>query len=667
MSRYNTRIRHLLRILRALKISIRSFLLGLAATVSIVATANAELSDNDRAIYRQAYVAAQANQWGQAWSLTKSAGDQFPAKLLLWVELTRGGPEVQFDQIRDFLAQNPDWPGRMVLRRHAEQMLKDQSDATAAEWFKLFPPVSPSGHMRQADLMIAGGHAAEGVALLRQVWVDANFSPLDENSFLQRYGDKLRPVDDAARLDRLLWDGHDGAARRMLPRVGLNQRALGMARIALLTMAPDAEHLLNLVPVSLQSDPGLLFARLKWRSHKEHYEDAIDLLDHPPANLVRPMAWAGERQVLARKALEDGNPAVAYRLAARNGLSEGPAFGDLEFFAGWVALRYLRDPATAYSHFVQLYDHSKMAVSRARGAYWAARAAAALHRDKDMTDWYDKAEAHPTTYYGQLAAAVLHQADPIQVAPEPNPDHQAIAAFEARELVRAARDLVAMGDADDARPFLFHLGETARTPSDFVQVARLALALDQPDMEMLAAKHAANDGITLFTESYPLVPLPPGGTAEAALVLAMTRQESAFDREAVSTSGARGMMQLMPGTAQKMAKDLDLPFAAPLLTADRVYNMRLGRAYLDQMLTEFGGSYVLAVAAYNAGPARVNQWIAQFGDPRVKDADVVDWIESVPISETRNYVQRVLENLQVYRLLLGNRQSAFELAADLRR
>jgi soluble lytic murein transglycosylase len=650
-----------------LKLSIRSFLLGLAAAASTIAAAHAELSDNDRTIYRQAYVAAQANQWDQVWPLTKGAADQFPAKLLLWVELTRGGPEVRFDQIRDFLVRNPGWPGRMVLRRHAEQMLKDQSDATATEWLELFPPVSPAGQMRQADLMIAGGHAAEGIALLRQIWVEADFSTIDENSFLQRYGDKVRPADDAARLDRLLWDGHEAAARRMLPRVSLSQRDVGMARIALLTMAPNAEHLLGLVPASLQNDPGLLFARLKWRSHKEHYEDAIALLDHPPANLVRPLAWAGERQMLARKALVDGNAAVAYRLAARNGLSEGPAFGELEFFAGWVALRHLHDPANAYSHFVLLYDHSKMAVSRARGAYWAARAATALHRDKDAADWYDKAAAHPTTYYGQLAAAVLHQAGPIRVAPEPDPDHQAVAAFEARDLVRAARDLVAIGDTDDARPFLFQLAETAQTPSDFVQVARLALALDQPDMEMLSAKRAGNDGVTLFTESYPLVPLPPGGTAEAALVLAMTRQESAFDHEAVSISGARGMMQLMPGTAQKMAKELDLPFAANLLTADRVYNMRLGRAYLDEMLAEFGGSYVLAIAAYNAGPARVNQWIAQLGDPRVKGSDVIDWVESVPIGETRNYVQRVLENLQVYRLLLGNRESAFELAADLRR
>ena len=650
-----------------MKNSIRSLLFGLAAAVSVVATAHAELSDNDRTLYRQAFVAAQANQWDQVSSLTKGASDQFPAKLLLWVELMRGGPRVQFDQIRDFLVHNPTWPGQTTLRRHAEQMLKEQSDATAAAWFALFPPISSVGQIRQADLMMAGGHAAEATALLRQVWIEANFSPLDETSFLLRYSDKLRPADDTKRLDRLLWDGRDALARRMLARVGLDQRAAGIARLALLTGAPDAEHLLTQVPAALQSDPGLMFARLKWRRHKEHYDDAIDLLDHPPADLVRPLAWAGERQILARKALAGGNAAVAYRLAAHNGLSDGPAFGELEFFAGWVALRYLNNPTTALQHFIQLYDHSKMAVSRARGAYWAARASTALHRDQAAADWYGKAATYPTAYYGELAAATLHEAGAIRIAPEPEPERAAVLAFEQRELVRAARDLVAIGDSADARPFLHRLADTAQTPGDYVQVARLALALDRPDMELLAAKRAANDGVTLFAESYPLVPLPPGGTAEAALVLAMTRQESAFDQEAVSSAGARGMMQLMPFTARKMASELGLPFSPALLTQDRVYNMRLGRAYLDQMLSQFGGSYVLAIAAYNAGPARVSQWIGQLGDPRAKNADVIDWIESLPIGETRNYVQRVLENVQIYRLMLGNHDAAFRLAADLRR
>lgn len=647
--------------------TIRSLLFGVMAALGIAATAHGELSDNDRTLYRQAYMAAQANNWSQVWTLTKGATDQFPAKLLLWVALMRDGPLVRFEQLRDFITQNPDWPGLMVLRRHAERELRDQSDATAADWLRRYPPLSAFGKMRQADLDIAGGHEAEGVAQLREVWVETNFNPADEAAFLQHYGDRLRPMDHAKRLDRLLWDGRDADARRMLPRVSLPQRALGVARLALLDGAPDAEHLLAQVPANLQGDPGLIFARLKWRRHKARYDDAITLLDNPPANLVRPLAWAGERQTLARIALSEGNARVAYRLAAANGLSEGPAFGELEFFAGWVALRFLNDPASAYQHFVRLYDHSKMAISRARGAYWAARAAAALNRAADQADWYGKAATNRTTYYGQLAAAAVHDEGTIKIEREPEPGREAVAAFEQKELVRAARDLVAMGDSEDARFFLFQLAQTAQTPSDYVQVARLSLALDRPDMEMIAAKRAANDGVNLFTENYPLVPLPPGGSAEPPLVLAVTRQESAFDVGATSPAGARGMMQLLPSTAERMAKALELPFSAPLLTEDRVYNMRLGRAYLDEMLTEYSGSYVLAIAAYNAGPSRVTQWIAQFGDPRAKNADVIDWIESIPLSETRNYVQRVLENLQIYRFVLGDRHQAFELVADLRR
>ncbi|HXE17162.1 MAG TPA: lytic transglycosylase domain-containing protein [Stellaceae bacterium] len=635
--------------------------------MALAGPARAELSDNDRVLYREAYAAAKANNWDQVWSIARGATDKFPAKLLLWVELMRGGLEVPFAQYRDFISNNPTWPGLLVMRRHAELALRNQSDAMAAEWFKQFPPLTPAGKTRLADIEIAGGHTADADTLLREVWIDGNFATADETAFLQHYGDAIRPIDHAKRLDRLLWDGRDADARRMLARVSLAQRALGAARIALLNGTPDAEHLFAQVPPQLQNDPGLTFARLKWRRRKDHLDDAIALLDHPPPDLVRPLAWAGERQILARTALNEGKAAIAYRLAAANGLNEGAAFGELEFLAGWIALRHLNNPAEAYQHFVKLYEHSKMAISHARGAYWAARAAAAMHQSKEAADWYEKAAANRTTYYGQLASAAIHDVGTIKVEREPEPAQADIAKFEALELVRAARDLVAMGDGEDARPFLFQLIENAKSPADYVQVARLALALERPDMELTAAKRAVNDGVNLFAENYPLIALPPGGKSEPALVLALTRQESGFDQGAVSPVGARGMMQLMPFTAQKMAKSLSLPYSAGLLTDDRVYNMRLGRAYIDEMLDQFSGSYVLAIAAYNAGPARVGQWIGQFGDPRAKNANVIDWVESIPISETRNYVQRVLENLQIYRFMLGDRAGAFELVADLRR
>jgi soluble lytic murein transglycosylase len=650
-----------------LRLSIKSFLFGLLAAVSVTATARAALSDHDLALYRQAYTDAQGGQWDDAWAAASEARDRFPAKLLLWIELVRDPPQVRFGQIRNFLEANPTWPDQLLLRRHAEALLHNEGDAAAADWFAHFRPLSTAGKVRQADLMMASGHGKEGIARLREIWATANFAPSEERDFLAHYGDYLQPDDQARRLDRLLWDGNDAAARRMLPRVNPSAGALGAARLALLTNAPNAEHLTEMVPPTLQNDPGLIFARLRWLRHRERYNEAITLLDHPPANPVRPLAWAGERQILARLALSEGNASLAYRLANNSGLTSGPAFGELEFLAGWVALRFLHDPAEGYRHFVQLYDHSKMSVSKARGAYWAARAAAAMHPSGDAAGWYDKAASHPMTYYGQLAAAAIHQPGIGQIAPEPDPDQAQTLAFESRDLVKAARDLVAMGDGDDARPFLARLLATSTSPGDDVLVARLALALDRPDIEMMAARHAANDGVALFAESYPMVTLPPGGAAEPALVLAMTRQESGFDPGAVSLAGARGMMQLMPATAKKLADRFDLPFSRTRLTNDRVYNLRLGRAYLDQMLDRFDGSYVLAIAAYNAGPARVHHWLAQFGDPRTPGTNVIDWIEALPVAETRNYLQRVLENLQIYRFRMGDRDLAFRLAADLKR
>jgi soluble lytic murein transglycosylase len=649
----------------ALRRVIRSVLAGLLLACSIVIAARAELGDSDRNLYRLAYQAGNAGKWDDAWSLARRANDPFPQKLLRWIELTRGGPNARFEDIRDFLVANPDWPGQILLRQRAEEVLP-QGDAVAAAWFQLYPPVTPSGKIREAELAIGAGHEAEGTARLRAIWISTDFSAVDEKSFLERYRGYLRPEDHARRIDRLIWDSRYTEARQMLPRVSLEQRALGDARIALATVAPNAEHLLHLVPASLQRNPGLLYERLRWRRRREHYDDAIDVLDHPPADLVRPLAWAGERQSLARIALSEGNISVAYRLAARHGLSEGPAFADLEFFAGWVALRFLREPGTGYDHFVTLYDRSKTAASKARGAYWAARAAAAMHLGAYASGWDAKAAEYRTTYYGQLAATAVGQTG-ITVTAEPEPSEHDIAEFEAHELVRAARDLVAIGDDEDVGSFLARLTDSLTAPTDFVQVVRLALAVDRPDMELRAAQRAASAGIALFAESYPLVPLPPGGATEAALVLAVTRQESAFDVGAVSSAGARGMMQLMPATAKRVAKILDMPYSEDLLTRDRVYNLKLGRSYLDEMLTEFDGSYVLTVAAYNAGPARVHQWLDELGDPRSPGTDVVDWIESVPISETRNYMQRVLENLQIYRLRLGDNDRAFKLASDLKR
>jgi soluble lytic murein transglycosylase len=477
----------------------------------------------------------------------------------------------------------------------------------------------------------------------------------------------LRGEDNARRLDRLIWDHQTEEAKHMLKHVGQDTAALAQARLGLAAMNPGVERLIAKVPSRLQNDAGLLYERMRWRRHKDLDDDAASILEHPPADLVRAEAWATERLIIARRLLDDGQAARAYKLASNSGLSTGPTFAELEFLAGWIALRNLKQPGTAYNHFVHLYHAVTLPISLARGAYWSARAAEAMGNASLAATWYDTAAPYVTTYYGQLAAAHLGATAATLKVSEPSPTQAEIHAFESNELVQLARDLAQIGDTDDLAVFLRRITDEAKTPADYALTARLARALARPDVAVFTAKRASYAGVTLMDEGYPVADLPPGGNSEAPLVLAMTRQESAFDTRAVSSAGAMGLMQLMPATANKIAQLLHLPFSRQRLTQDVGYNVTLGRAYLDTLVDSFSGSYVLAVAAYNAGPARVHQWIAAHGDPRSANVDPVDWVERIPFTETRNYVQRVLENLQVYRFRLGSSLPTLSLASDLKR
>ncbi len=624
------------------------------------------LSIADVAAMRAAMAAAHDGDWPRAYAAAARIGDPVAVKVLHWMDLIHSRPNGRFADISTFILQNPDWPGQKALRRQAEAALSGQPDAVAQAWLQRYPPVSAAGLVRQAEIMLDRGDVAGGTAALRNAWINGDFGAVDEKAFLTRHGAAIRPQDNAARLDRLLWDGQSEAARRMLKRVSPDERALAETRLALMAMKPDAPALYARIPASLRSDPGLLLDEVRWDRKKDDIAAASQILLAERGDPVHPDAWWRERQIIARRLLADGKPDLAYKIVARHGRLRGNAYSEAEFLLGFIALHFMKEPALAFDHFSRMLPRAETSFTKARAGYWGGRAALAEGKSALAEKWFAVGARHMATFYGQLAAHQLGQDAPPHPGPEPVPTAAQRARFDDNELVRAIRLFFAAGYPEFGKAFLLHLAKETKSAVDFGMLAGLAEQEGRPDLGIAVAQIAVRAGMPLMRHGYPDIALPGGGNTEHALLLAVMRQESAFEPQALSPVGARGLMQLMPATAKTVASEINLPFSAERLVTDGSYNIRLGRAYLQSLIDDFGGSYALAIAAYNAGPGRVQQWLQQYGDPRGGKIGMVDWIEMIPVDETRNYVQRVLENLQIYRGQAGH-QSAFSLVSDLAR
>jgi soluble lytic murein transglycosylase len=408
----------------------------------------------------------------------------------------------------------------------------------------------------------------------------------------------------------------------------------------------DAPSLLKAVPANRLDEPAIKLERIQWLRRTGKLDEAKALLMTPPAN--QGDLWWNERHQLARELLAAGRAADAYAVVVPHGLTRGVAFAEAEFLAGWIALRQLKRTPDAQKHFQALYDGVSTDVSKSRGAYWLGRTHEAAGRRNDAKQWYERAVTYGQTFYGQLAARKLPGVSPrLPVDPEASQSDRD--ALDSREFATMARYLGQAGDFERTRPFLLRLARQVTAPGEVLLLAQLAVELKRPDVALTVARRGAENGVTLLDGAFPMVDLGATGSIERALALALTRQESSFNAAAVSPSGALGLMQLLPGTARDVAGRLNVPFIQEKLTRDPAYNVQLGSQYLAEMLQRFGGSYELALAAYNAGPNRVARWLESIGDPRNGKIDMVDWIELIPLRETRNYVQRIIEGVAVYR------------------
>jgi soluble lytic murein transglycosylase len=616
----------------------------------------------------------------------KSITDPIAAKLVDWYRLRSGFGKA--DEYRRFIADNPAWGSRsLMIRRYEEALFAEGgSAATIKDHFKSNGPVTGAGFAALASAHLASGDTATATRLARTAWRMHSFSSRQEAGFVDRFGKLLTPADHKWRFDRLLmddarWSGerNDRAARarRVVPLLPAADRKKAELRISAYLRSSKAVTRLLALPDKDESDWGLAFQRIQGLRRADKYEEAARRLAKAPrdtALLVSPDDWWTERRAVVYEALDARKPRLAYDVAKVDlPLSDNPK-KDQTFHAGWLALRYLKDAAAAERYFTVMKKHADGPLSRAKSAYWLGRALDAQGKSKEARAQYLEATRSTDTFHAHLARVRLGRDTlKLHIKPPTAPTQEQIARFTRLDASHAAviadkADL----DVSISRAFLARLQQFFSSEAELAMVAHLARALDDTQMSVRIAKSAVARGFNLLTYSYPLHAFPSftplrTPTPEMALMLSIARQESEFNGSTRSGAGARGILQVMPITARHVCRDYKIKCDIPRLMRDNSYNTMIAAAYIGDRMREFGGSYVLGIAGYNAGPGRARQWSRKFGDPREPNVDTIDWIHRIPFEETREYVQKVLSNVQIYRARLGSGPVPIAIAADLAR
>jgi soluble lytic murein transglycosylase len=613
---------------------------------------------------RDAFAAAGHGDWKHAMQHADAADDSALAALMRWQYALDSDSGASFEDISKFIAMNPEWPEQKRLRVRAELSLRegDTGHADIIQWFATQPPVTGIGKVALARaLTITGGAAEEKIkTLVREAWKDGDFDEVHEKDILNSFGKILSAEDHIARADRLLWEEKTGPAKRLLPLLSDARQRLINARIALINDKTLSIIAVARVPAELKNDPGLVYDRMQYRLRRDDDDGVREMLLKAPESPPYPEKWWRARELEVRTAIDEDDYAMAEKLLARRGDLAARESADATWLSGWLALEFQKKPQAAEDIFSRMYEAVRQPPSRARAAYWAGRAAEAAGDGDAAADWYAHAGDYPTTFYGQLGLLKSSGSSPLSLPATPNID-KAAASFDNNQVVQALRLCLKYGARDTANRLIGGLIEDG-TPEEAALAAKLAVDDGSSFLAVRAAKKALQKNIVLIESGYPRIDTPSGLAVEKPLVFAIARQESEFDPHAQSASGALGLIQLLPRTAKETAKKADIRFDKKRLF-EPSYNLTLGSHYLSRLIESYDGSYVMAIAAYNAGPGNVRKWVRHIGTPKNDFTGAIDWIEKIPFSETRNYVQRVMENLQVYRRLEG--ADKLQLAEDL--
>ena len=640
------------------------------ATPAAVA-ATSSTSQADRDTLENVIELVRKHKAADATQAEAAISDPVARKLAEWIILRSDDNGASVERYRAFITANPSWPSQSFLRRRIEAALWDdhRDDATVWAWFENESPLSAKGKFSLARVMIARGDRANAQRLVRDAWRNDAMSEDTESTALDLFGALLTPGDHKARMDLMLYGSEHEVAMRAAKRLGSSEVALAKARIAAYRKASNTRALLDAVPRELHGDPGYIFSKIQLLRREEKFTEAAQLMmsaPKDPGRLYNLDEWWIERRLLSRKMIDVGEHRTAYLIARDAALPARDIYKtEQEFTAGWIALRFLHDPSTAAQHFARIGVGSANPTTLARAGYWQGRAAEAAGRSQEARTAYAAAAEHSTSYYGQLARAKLGLPQ-IELNGVPAARGRAV---ERLEIVRAVQLLYELDERDIAIPIFGDMGENG-DPDALVGLGELASRNSDARGMLLMGKAALNRGLPFDYYAYPVTGIPPfrsiGPDVEQSIVYAIARQESAFNPSVVSPAQAYGLMQVTPDAGKYVCKKYGASFDLGRLKTDPVYNAALGAAELGGLIEDYRGSYVLTFAAYNAGRGSVKKWLDRYGDPRDPKVDAVDWVELIPFSETRNYVQRIMENLQVYRARFGG-GSRLQIEADLHR
>ena len=602
-------------------------------------------------------------KWNSALKSAAKVKDRDFRNLITWMHLktTRNG--ATFAEYKKFIEQNEDYPRINRIRYLAEEKiyLRNNSPTSVISWFEKYPPLGGLGKIKLAEAYLEQNQTDKVRELIKDGWITASIRKNDLGYYRAKFKKFIDSDDHIKRADYLAWERKHWDLKRMLKYLPKDQRALYNARQILMSNSYGVDNAISKVPQYLKEDPGLEFDRLRWRNRRGRLDGSLEILYRnslkTEQQMVRPDKWWDQRESVVRSLIYKKRYKTAYKISSEHALSAGPSFAEAEWLSGWIALTFLNSPEYAINHFQNFYNNVGYPISLARGAYWLGASYEKLAETELSNRFYSEAANFPMTYYGQLAFNKINPGGNFELKDQSFFDKEYEKEFKKNKLIRHLVLLKELNATQLGKDIFKHLAELNIDKGSEVLAADLATSLERYDFAIQISKKASYEKRFYNKYNYPIIATPKvinnKNMPKSEVILAIIRQESEFDKSANSWAGARGMMQLMKYTAKTVAKQAKLPYSISGLTRDPEYNIKLGSYYFNSLIEEYNGVYPFAIAAYNAGPNRVKTWRRVNGDPSKGQLSYINWIEQIRFEETRNYVQRVLENINVYKYILN--------------